>query len=101
MRVSRLYRPHHAHQGDAEHTHSSDEYAPICRYLEHALNAFLMDLGALPLDDCTLRWSSAEIRCTKNEFPSALRNMAFRLLVASDRLAVKTNYSHKTLSPKN
>jgi hypothetical protein len=101
MRVGRLYRPHHAHQGDTEHTHSSDEYAPICRYLQHARTAFLIDLGAWPLDDCTLRWSSAEIRCTKNEPPRALRNVALRLLVASDRLAVKTNYSNKTLSHKN
>jgi len=99
--VGCLYRAHHAYQGNAEHTHSSDEYTSICRYLQHARTAFLIDLGAWPLDDCTLRWSSAEIRCTKNEFPRALRNMAFRLLAPTDRLAVKTNYSNKTLSPKN
>ncbi len=70
MRVGCLYRPHHAYQGNAEHAHSSDEYTPICRYPQHARTAFLIDLGAWPLDDCTLRWSSAEIRCTKNEsFP--------------------------------
>src|SRR5260370_17086657 len=80
MRVGCLYRPHHAHQGNAEHTHSSDERPPICRYLQHARTAFLIDLGALPLDDCTLRWSSAEIRCTKNEAPrtpSAIFTPAF------------------------
>jgi hypothetical protein len=101
MRVGCLYRTHHAHQGNAEHTHSSDEYTPICRYPQHAITAFLMDLGAWPLDDCTLRCSSTEIRRTKNEPPRALRNMAFRLLAATDRLAVKTNYSNKMLSHKN
>jgi hypothetical protein len=65
MRVGCLYRPHHAHQGNAEHTHSSDEYSPICRYPKHAITAFFIDLCAWPLDDCTLRWSSTEIRCTK------------------------------------
>jgi len=74
--VGRLYRPHHAHQGNAEHTHSSDEYSPICRYPKHAVTAFRIDLGAWPLDDCTLRWSSAEIRCTKNE-PSQHTSVIF------------------------
>ena len=37
MRVGGLYRPHHTHQGNAEHTHNSDEYAPICRYPHHAI----------------------------------------------------------------
>jgi len=70
MRVGCLYRTHYAHQDNAEHAHSSDECPPICRYPQHALTAFLIDLGAWPLDDCTLRWSSTEIRCTKNEpFP--------------------------------
>src|SRR5216684_4380719 len=80
MRVGRLYRPHHAYQGDAEHTHSSDDYAPICRYFQRAIPTFLIYLGVLPLDDCTLRWSSAEIRCTKNEAPrtpSAIFTPAF------------------------
>src|SRR4029077_19461539 len=75
MRVGCLYRPHHAHQGNAEHAYSSDEHPPICRYLQHALTAFLIDLGALPLDDCTLRWSSTEIRCTKNGPPRTLSVM--------------------------
>jgi hypothetical protein len=65
MRVGCLYRTHHAYQGDAEHTHSSDEHPPIYRYPQHARTAFLIDLGAWPLDDCTLRWSSAEVRCTQ------------------------------------
>jgi hypothetical protein len=29
MRVGRLYRPHHAHQGDTEHANCPYEYAPI------------------------------------------------------------------------
>jgi hypothetical protein len=69
MRVGGLYRTHHAHHGNTEHAHSSDECSPICRYPKHAITAFLIDLGAWPLDDCTLRWSSTEIRCTKNEAP--------------------------------
>jgi hypothetical protein len=70
MRVGGLYRTHHAHHGNTEHAHSSDECSPICRYPKHAITAFLIDLGAWPLDDCTLRWSSAEIRCTKNDAPA-------------------------------
>src|ERR1700694_4837640 len=100
MRVGCLYRAHHAHQDNAEHAHSPNERPPLCRHLQHARTAFLIDLGVCRLQDFTLRWSSAEIRCTKNEPPRALRNMAFRLLAASDRLALKTNYSNKTLSHK-
>lgn len=36
MRVGCLHRPHHAHQGNREHAHRSDEDAPICRYPEHS-----------------------------------------------------------------
>jgi hypothetical protein len=35
--VGRLYRPHHAHQGNTEHAHCSDEYAPVCGYLQHVI----------------------------------------------------------------
>jgi hypothetical protein len=37
MRVGRLYRPDHADQGDAEQTHSPNEYAPVCRKPQHAI----------------------------------------------------------------
>jgi hypothetical protein len=35
MRVDGLDRPHHAHQGNGEHAHSSDPSAPICRDSHH------------------------------------------------------------------
>jgi hypothetical protein len=37
MGVGRLQGPHHTHQRDAEHAHCSDEYAPLCQYLQHAI----------------------------------------------------------------
>ena len=92
VRVGCLYRTHHANQGDAEHAHSSDKSPPICRYPKHAITAFLIGLDAWPLDDCTLRWSSAEIRCTKNgALPSKVVNGWYLPLVYS---RVRTHENH-------
>jgi hypothetical protein len=43
MRVGGLNRPHHAHQGNAEHAHCSYETAPICRQLQHAIPMFVVN----------------------------------------------------------
>ena len=70
MGMRGLHRPHHAHQADAEHTHRSDQYAPIyrCLYHDHTIKitpAPVACLEGLPLDDSIVRWSSGEMRVPK------------------------------------
>ena len=56
------------HTRATESTHTALTNVPrFAATLSMPLPRFLLILGAWPLDDCTLRWSSAEIRCTKNE----------------------------------
>ena len=63
MRVGRLHRPHHAHQGDREHAHGSDESTPICQYFQHATPMSI--IWRRSLDDSIVRWSLADTRCQK------------------------------------
>jgi hypothetical protein len=39
MRVGSLHRSHHAHQGNGEHAHGSDENTPLCRDPQHVIYA--------------------------------------------------------------
>ena len=66
MRVGRLHRAHHTHQGNREHAHSSDEDAPICRYPQHGRPDVMIPTQLLS-DDFTLRWLSTDRRSTKKD----------------------------------
>jgi hypothetical protein len=66
MRVRSLYRPHNAYQGHAEQARRSDQYAPICRYLQHEIPECTQDTN---FEQSSLRRFYREIVIRGNAAP--------------------------------